>query len=165
MRKPCTCSYRLRTSVVTSVTITGPHDDPPTRPSYLFLAQVCDWSGVKCTRDNAAPLLQHMKKVTDGSCVGQFRAASVGLQHPQTAADWSKLAAAEPARLAYLLTSERQYASDVRRPAAELSRRVFPHLGCGTGFRQAFNNNWTYCHAKHLLASYRHGQAANRGFD
>ena len=42
------------------------------------------------------------------------------------------------ARLTWLLTSERQFASDVRRPAAELNRRVFPHLGCGTGFRQAF---------------------------
>ena len=52
-------------------------------------------------RDNAASMLQHMRLVTDGSCVGQFRwppkfgsdAASAGLQLPETAAGWSKLAA------------------------------------------------------------------------
>ena len=44
---------------------------------------------------------------------------------------------------------ERQDASDVQKPQqpAELNRRAFPHLGFGTGFHQAFNNNWTFCHA------------------
>ena len=39
--------------------------------------------------------------------------------------------------------SERHGASKVQTPQqpAELNRRVFPHLSCGTGFRQAFNNN------------------------
>ena len=35
-----------------------PHDDPPARASYFCLAQVCDWSGAKCTRDNAAVINQ-----------------------------------------------------------------------------------------------------------
>ena len=30
---------------------------------------------------------------------------------------------------------------------AELNRRVFPHLHCGAGFHQAFNNNWAVSRA------------------
>ena len=45
-------------------------------------------------RDCCPFLLQHRRGVTDGSCVGQFRdAASAGLQRPESAAEWSKLAA------------------------------------------------------------------------
>ena len=61
--------------------------------------------------------------------------------------------------------NERQDASDVQtpfqcnqRPAAELNLSAFPHLGCGTGFRQPFNNNSTFCHARHLLERYKHEQ-------
>ena len=75
-----------------SVTTNGPHDVPPTRPSlscFFFFDKCVTGAGANCTRDNAAPF------ATDGTRVGHFRKPprALGLQLPETAAVWSKLAA------------------------------------------------------------------------
>ena len=43
----------------------GPHEDPPTHPSHLFLTK---WvtGAVRIAPETAAPLLQHLRGVTDG---------------------------------------------------------------------------------------------------
>ena len=81
------------------------NDDPPTRPSYLFLTQVC------------------------GAIVNDHRDGRIDTF---------------------------SNAIDNRLQGSIAARSPFHN---GTGF-----NEWTLCHARHMLACYRLGQSSDRGF-